>query len=144
MLVRDIMAQPVRTIAAAATAQEAAELMALHDVGALPVHENERIVGIVTDRDLVLRVMAPGLEAGLIPVSRIMTPDPAAVGPSASVADTARFITSVRVRRLPVVEDGRVVGMVTVDDIAQHCDDESLVLLMERRVAPRWRGRKTA
>lgn len=141
MQVRDIMTQSVKTIRASATVEEAAELMALHDVGALPVCEDDRLIGILTDRDIVVRCLAPGFSPRAVAVRQIMSGNPAMVPPSASVEFAARLIANLRVRRLPVLADGRVVGMLSSDDIARRCDDDLAVLTMVRSLAPRRRRR---
>lgn len=75
MQIHEIMTHPVQTVKANATVHHAAEMMALHDVGALPVCENDRVVGIITDRDIVLRCLAQGRNPAT-EVYRIMTPGP--------------------------------------------------------------------
>jgi len=139
MQIRDIMTQPVRTVRSTASVQDAAELMALHDVGALPVCEDGLLIGVVTDRDIILRAIAPGLSLTNTGVHRIMTPDPVTAHPSDDVAEAARTFTNLRIRRLPIVEEGRPVGMLSVDDVARHWDNDVAILVMVRRVAPRRR-----
>ena len=137
MLVEQFMSSPAYTVKATATVENAAELMALHDVGALPVTLDGELVGIVTDRDIVLRCLAPGLSPNKTDVARIMTPDPIALPPGANVEAAAQVFKNTRVRRLPIVEGHLPVGMITVDDIARMSEDDASVLLMVRRVAPR-------
>lgn len=141
MEIRDIMSYPVLTVKATATVQFAAEMMALHEVGALPVTSDGILVGIVTDRDVVLRCLAQGLSTTATEVARIMTSRPLSVAPNAPVEEAARTFTNTRIRRLPVVEDGHPIGMLTTDDIARQWDNEPAILLMSRRVAPRRKGR---
>jgi CBS domain-containing protein len=140
MRVREIMTAPVKTIEFSATVHQAAELMALHDVGALPVCEQGRVVGILTDRDIVLRCVAQGLQPETTDVRRIMTRDPVVEAPDAPIADAAWRFSSLRIRRLPIVEGGTAVGMLSSDDIARHWDDDAAVLRMVQRLAPRRRG----
>jgi CBS domain-containing protein len=83
MQTQEIVSQPVHTVKAAASVQFAAEMMAMYDVGALPVTEDGRLVGIVTDRDIVLRCLAVGLSPTATEVEDIMTADPAALAPRA-------------------------------------------------------------
>lgn len=137
MQLQDIMSSPVFTVKATATVEYAAEMMALHDVGALPVTMDDALVGIVTDRDIVLRCLAPGLSPAKTDVARIMSPNPVALPPNASVDAAAQVFKNTRVRRLPVVDQDRPVGMITVDDIARASEDDASVLQMVRRVAPR-------
>lgn len=141
MEIRDIMTQPVKTISVTATVEQAAGMMAIHDVGALPVCEGDRLVGIVTDRDIVLRCIPAGFNPATTRVSRIMSRDPVGAPPSAPVKEAWRLLADLRIHRRPIVEDGRVVGMLTTDDIARRFDDDAAVLFMVRRVAPRRRSR---
>lgn len=141
MEVRDIMTQPAKTVRASATVAEAAELMALHDVGALPARDEDKIVGIVTDRDIVLRCIAAGLDPGATLVRTIMTRSPVTVTPSTPVDDALWLFSHLRIRRLPVVEDHQVVGMLSADDVARYFDDEASIVLMARCLAPRRRTR---
>jgi CBS domain-containing protein len=140
MQIRDIMSQPVQTVRATASVQEAAELMALHDVGALAVCQDGILVGIVTDRDVVLRCLAPGRSSTRTEISEIMTTDPVAIEPSAALEDATRILTGRRIRRLPVVEEGHPVGIITMDDVARQSPNDATVLAMVRRNAPRIRS----
>jgi CBS domain-containing protein len=133
--IRDIMSQPVQTIDVFASAHEAAAVMALHSVGALLVMDDERLVGIVTDRDLIERCVAKGTPPELVPVRAIMTPDPITASPRDTLETTALVLGDHAIRRLPVVERGRVVGIVSVDDIARFCADDVVIGEMMRRIA---------
>ena len=137
MQIRDIMTHPVRTVKAMASVQFAAEMMALHDVGALPVTLDEKLVGILTDRDVVIRCLAAGLDPQNTEVERIMTTHPVALSPDAPIEEAAHTFTNLRIRRLPIVEHDYPVGMLTVDDIARQWDDAASILIMARRIAPR-------
>lgn len=140
MQVRDIMTKRVKTVRSTATAFEAAELMSLHDVGALPVFEGDVLVGILTDRDLILRCVAPGLDLMKTEVRQVMSRSPVVIDASAPVEEAARRFMDLRVRRLPVLDGQQVVGMLSSDDIARQWDDATAVLSMVRRLAPRRRG----
>jgi CBS domain-containing protein len=131
------MSHPVITVKANATIQHAAEMMALHNVGALPVTEDDVLVGIVTDRDVVLRGLVEGLQPTSAEIHRIMTIEPVAVRLEAPVEEAAAIFRDLRIRRLPVVEDRYPVGMITVDDIARQWDNDQAIVLLARRVAPR-------
>jgi len=133
--VRDIMTQPVRTIDVFATAQEAAATMARYGIGALPVTENGNLVGIITDRDLTARCLASGHAPELIPVRVIMTAHPLSVSPTDTVDEAARTMGDHAIRRLPVMDRGKPVGMISADDIARFCADDELVSEMMRHIA---------
>lgn len=144
MRIQDIMSQPVVTVKASATVQFAAEMMALHDVGALPVCEDDVLVGIVTDRDIILRCIAPGLSPTVTEVHRIMTAQPVVLTPHATVEEAAGTFRDLRIRRLPVVDERHPVGMISMDDVARLWDNDPAILLMVRRVAPRRKRRTPA
>jgi CBS domain-containing protein len=144
MQIRDIMSHPARTIRASQTVKAASELMALHDVGALPVCQKDRVIGIVTDRDIVVRCLAAGLDPEVTVVSKIMSKDPVVAPPDAPADDATRMLADLRIRRLPIVEDGKAVGIVTADDIARYSTHDTLVRLMVSRLAPRRKPRAAA
>lgn len=134
MQVREIMTQPALTIQQTASAEEAAEQMAIYNVGALAVCDGDRIVGVVTDRDLVVQCLATRRSPKVVTVRSIMTRDPIVIGPFDPIEDVATLMGRHGVHRVPVVQGERPVGMVSADDIARFCDD-ALVLELERRLA---------
>jgi CBS domain-containing protein len=135
MQVRDIMTPSVRTLPAAATAEEAAQEMAHYNVGALPVCEGESIIGMITDRDLVVRCMAAGRVPALVFLRDLMSRSPVTLAPTDTIGRAARAMGRHRIRRLPVVDQGRVVGILSADDIARFFEDDELVADLERRLA---------
>ncbi|MEG1857915.1 MAG: CBS domain-containing protein, partial [Pseudoflavonifractor sp.] len=119
MQVRDLMSQNVVSITPEESAALAARLLARHNIGALPVCGTDgRLRGIVTDRDIVLRCVAAEEDPAQTPVKNLMTRDCAVVSPGDDVREASRMMASAQVRRLPVVEEGRVVGMVALGDLA--------------------------
>lgn len=113
-------ARPV-TIEPDATAATAAERLAATGVGALPVCENgEQPTAIVTDRDLVVRLMAQETDPSATRVRDVAEPAPVTVEAGEPVEAAAERMSAHRVRRLPVVEDGRLVGVVTRGDVTRH------------------------
>jgi CBS domain-containing protein len=144
MKLNEIMSQPARKVRASASVQQAAEIMGLHDVGALPVCEDDVLVGILTDRDIIMRCIAPGMDTNRTEVREIMTANPIALPPEAPLEDAAQIFTDLRIRRLPVVDGTYPVGMVTVDDITRQWDNEAGIVRMARRVAPRSKRKQTA
>ncbi|MDX1546341.1 MAG: CBS and ACT domain-containing protein [Rhodothermales bacterium] len=118
MLLEEIMQRPVWTIAPAARLDEAYRLMRRHNVRHLPVVEGERLVGIVTDRDVrALTRPGSGVFGGGTPVHRAMTPDPITAGPRDPVEEAARLMRRRKVGCLPVLDGGRLAGIVTVTDL---------------------------
>ena len=120
MQVRDIMNRSVVSIEPSESAALAARLLARHELGALPVCTGGgRLQGILTDRDIVLRCVAAEEDPLAVPVGDIMSRRCATVPPDADVREAARRMAAEQVRRLPVVEDGRLVGILSLGDLAR-------------------------
>jgi len=116
MNVRDVMTSNPRTVSPNDGIQVAARIMKEEDTGVVPVVENGRAVGIVTDRDIVLRAVAEG---GVDrPVRDIATREVFCVRPDDSTREAERIMSERQIRRLPVVEGDRLVGIVSLGDIA--------------------------
>lgn len=98
---------------------QAAMLMRQEDCGSIPVVEDGRLVGIVTDRDITIRCVATGHDPKTTLVSEVMSADPISVSPDASADEAAKIMADRQVRRLPVVEDGRLVGIVVTAQLAR-------------------------
>jgi signal-transduction protein with cAMP-binding, CBS, and nucleotidyltransferase domain len=108
------------TVGKGASVQEAAERMKNLGRGCLIVIDNGKLGGIITERDLVQRVMAEKLPPGKTKVSQIMSTPVITTGPEALVSDAAKLMTENKIRRLVVTEGERVVGVLTVSDFASH------------------------
>ena len=120
MKVEDVMSRRVVSITPGESAALAARLLSRHNVGCLPVcGEDGRLRGMVTDRDIVLRCVAPGSDPARTPVGDIMTPCCATAAPEEGAGEAARRMARAQVRRLPVVRAGRLVGMVSLADLAR-------------------------
>lgn len=114
------MSKSVVTIAPEESAALAARLLSRHELGALPVCAADgTLAGIVTDRDIITRCVAAGEEPGRVPVRDIMSPAPSVITPETPVSAAARLMAQRQVRRLPVVEQGQVVGMLSLGDLAR-------------------------
>ena len=123
MNVRDCMNKQVIAVTPEDTVAVAARLMARHNVGALPVRAMDgSLCGIVTDRDMVLRCMALERSPVQTSVARVMTDRVCAIAPTASLSEAANRMAQEQVRRLPVVEGRRLVGMVTLGDLSRRED----------------------
>jgi CBS domain-containing protein len=117
--VREAMTASPTSISSDATVVEAARLLTSEDVGSLPVVEGDKLVGVVTDRDLVLRVLAKDLDPNKVPVADACTHDPAVARPAEPLDAALQRMAEKQVRRLPVVDDGRLVGILAQADVAR-------------------------
>lgn len=96
---------------------EAARAIEHNRIGAVAVQKDGRLVGIATDRDLTVRALGQGLDAASTKISEVMTPNPLTLSPRDDTADALRLMIERNVRRIPLVEGERIVGMVTLDDL---------------------------
>lgn len=120
MQVRDLMNPSVVTITPQESASLAARLLSRHNLGALPVCGNDGgLRGIVTDRDIVLRCIAAEDDPAQTQVKDIMTRNCAVASPDDDAREATRLMAARQVRRLPVLEGGKVVGMVSLGDLAK-------------------------
>ena len=124
--IRDIMTSSPSTCEPSATVADAAKIMAREDVGPVPIVESGRLVGVVTDRDLVVRVIAEGLDPTSTTVGEIASSDLVTVEPDMDLRDALQKMSDNQVRRLPVVEGDRLVGIVAQADIARAADEEDV------------------
>lgn len=124
--IRELMTKNPKTVEPSATVVDAARVMKQQDVGPVPVVENgDRLAGIVTDRDIVLRVVAEGRDPQSTTVGETMSRDLATVDPDQPLDEALRLMARHQVRRLPVCEeDGRLVGIVAQADIATELGDD--------------------
>jgi len=122
--IRDTMTSDPTTVEPGTTAQEAARLLKSEDVGSLPVVEDGRLVGMITDRDLALRLVAEG-RGGDTPVGELASKRLVTIDPQQELAEAARVMAQHQLRRLPVCEeDGKLVGILAQADLAQLGHDE--------------------
>ena len=110
----------IHSVRSDSTVETAAERMNQVQRGCLVVMDGGKLVGIVTERDLVQRVMAKGYMPDKVRISEIMSKPVITVGPEALLTDAARIMMENRIRRLPVIEGFDVVGMLTVTDFAKY------------------------
>src|SRR3954462_694227 len=125
MQVSEILTREVETIRPETSAREAAQRMRSMDVGALPVCDGRRLLGMVTDRDLTLRILAEGRDPNATPVEAAMTPDVQYVFEEDDVQRAAQIMKDNQIRRLPVVDrEKHLVGILAIGDIATHATDQ--------------------
>jgi len=125
MPIDDILKAPVRVLPPEATCMEAARMMRDENIGCIVVAEQDRPLGIVTDRDLVLRVMAPGGEAEKFQLRDVMTSEPIFVSADQSLDQVVAAMRDLAIRRVPAVDEhGSLYGMVSLDDVLLHLADQ--------------------
>lgn len=126
---KDIMHSGARWIPAHETLDRAAQLMREHDVGALPVSANgdsDRMVGIITDRDIVVGCVAKGHDPAKVTAGDLAQGTPRWIEAEADVDAVLEEMQTHRIRRLPVVENKKLVGMISEADLAQHLTEEQI------------------
>lgn len=122
--VREVMTSAVETAARSQPLREAAGMMRSGDYGSMPVVHDGRLVGILTDRDIVVRAVAEGLDPNVALAGDFATPDPVAVEPEQALDEALALMARHRVRRLPVVEDGMLVGVLSQADVALEAKEK--------------------
>ncbi|MEV5572317.1 CBS domain-containing protein [Spirillospora sp. NPDC052269] len=136
---KDIMNPGAHWITKSDTLQHAAQLMRQLNVGALPVADetnSERMCGIITDRDIVLKCVAEGLNPADCRASDIIDGTPRWVASDADIEDVLHEMENHRIRRVPVIENKRMVGMISEADLAQHLPDDRLAEFAGHIYAP--------
>jgi len=118
MEIKDLMTQSVVSIDPGESVEIAARTMAQHNIGALPVCVNGKLCGMLTDRDIVTRCLAANRIPGNTTVKQVMTEQVTSVRPDMETGAAAHLMGRLQVRRLPVVENGKLCGMVSLGDLA--------------------------
>jgi CBS domain-containing protein len=121
--IRDLMTENPSSCERGTPVAEAAKVMARENVGSVPVVQNGRLVGVVTDRDLVVRVLAEGRDPQSTTVGEIASSELVTLSPDDGLDQALQLLARHQVRRLPVVEGERLVGIVAQADIARHADE---------------------
>ncbi len=124
---RDIMIKKVITITHEKTAQDAAKLMAEHGIGSVIVVNGENIAGILTERDLVRKVCTKDVASSKVPLSDVMSSPVITAEPDLAIETTVQRMFNNKIRRLPILENGKLVGIVTVSDLVKHLRTKSLI-----------------
>jgi CBS domain-containing protein len=129
--VRDAMTENPRSIGASASVVEAARLMRDQHIGSLPITDDEKLVGMITDRDIATRVVAEAADPETTSVGDIHSRDIISVEPDKDLEEALQLMARHQVRRLPVVENGRLVGIVAQADIALKENEQKTGELVE-------------
>ena len=123
--VRDAMTTNPRSIESSTAVSEASRLMKTEDVGSLPIVDGDQLVGMVTDRDIVIRVVAEKKDPQSTTVGEIASRDLVTIDPEQDLDEALRLMAQHQVRRLPVAEeDGRLVGILAQADVAREGEDK--------------------
>jgi CBS domain-containing protein len=117
MKIRDVMTPNPRTVSPDDTVQSVARIMQAEDTGAVPVVTDGRVLAVVTDRDIVVRVVAEG-GSFTSPIRDIASSDVICASPEMSTREATELMSEHQIRRLPVVENDRLVGIVSIGDLA--------------------------
>jgi signal-transduction protein with cAMP-binding, CBS, and nucleotidyltransferase domain len=123
--IRDIMASDIVTLPSSATVTEAAQRMRDSDIGNVVIQDGPGTLGILTDRDITVRSTAEGAPPDDVTVGEICTTDLTTIAPDAPIERAVQMMRERAVRRLPVAEDGRIIGIVSLGDLALERDQSS-------------------
>jgi CBS domain-containing protein len=118
MIVRDIMSENVVWVTPNTSLVDVAKLMQKEDIGSVPVYEQNRLQGIITDRDMVLRAIASGKNPNSLHASDIMSTNVVTVGPDTDAHEASDIMARKQIRRLPVMENNKLVGIMALGDLA--------------------------
>ena len=123
--IRELMTQNPATLSTGSTIVDAAKLMRDKDTGIAPITDGDRLVGVITDRDIAIEVVAQGMDPQTTKVDQVASQNLVTIDPQQDLDEALRLMAQHQVRRLPVVEeDGRLVGILAQADVARHADAE--------------------
>lgn len=143
MKIRDIAVKEVYCVGSGATLSEVAAMMRDHDVGVMPVCEGKRLLGLITDRDIVVTCAAMGNSATQCKARDFMTKSLKTISPDLDLEQAGRIMAENQVRRLPVVEGDQLVGMLSLGDVSLALKDkDKLVADILRRISSPKKGAK--
>lgn len=126
--IRDIMTANPETVSEKDSVRDAARIMKQRDTGIVPVVDGKKIVGLITDRDIVVRLIAEGKDASNAKVTEVMTKNVRSVKDDASVDDVLRIMKGSEIRRVPVVnKNDEIVGIVSIGDLAVETNQDDKV-----------------
>ncbi|MFF4795207.1 MULTISPECIES: CBS domain-containing protein [unclassified Streptomyces] len=132
---KDIMTPAAQWIPLTETLDRAAQMMRDHEVGALPVSDpnnDDRMCGIITDRDIVVKCIAAGHDPAQVTCGDLCEGTPRWIDAGSDVSDVLREMEDHRIKRLPVLKDKRMIGMISEADVARHLTDDQLAEFVHR------------
>ncbi|GAA0789284.1 CBS domain-containing protein [Hathewaya limosa] len=118
MKIKDIMSREVVSLNANDSVEHAAEMMRNYNIGSVPVCDGEKVIGIITDRDIAIRSVADGQNFKNQKVREIMTSNPVCASSQMGIDEAGRIMSERQIRRLPIVDKENLVGMVSLGDLA--------------------------
>ncbi|HBN10165.1 MAG TPA: CBS domain-containing protein [Cyanobacteria bacterium UBA8530] len=130
MKLRDLMSKQVVKVSGVTMLPEVAKKMKQENIGMLPVEENGKLIGVVTDRDITIDAVAQGNINR--PVKDIISANPVTVGPETTVEEALKTMTSNNVRRLPVVENNQLVGIISLEDLVEGGNPQMVIDALKR------------
>ena len=134
ILVRDIMSKEVKVVRPDTTVKEVVATMNKFDIGSIIVVQGERPVGIITERDILRRLVEPCLAPETLTARHIMTSPVTTINETATIEEAAKLMAKKRVKRLPVMSDEKIVGIVTFTDIVTKVP--TMLSILEELVRP--------
>ena len=135
MKVGEMMTRDLITCSPNETLSQAAQKMDSGDIGCCPVVENQSLVGVITDRDITVRAVAKGFDPNSKLVRDLMTTNVITASPDMSAEEACQLMADFQVRRLPVVDQGRLVGMVSQADLAIDLEEEEMIAETLERIS---------
>ena len=134
VLVRDVMSKDVRVVRPDTSIKEVVATMNKFDIGSIIVVQGDRPVGIITERDILRRLVEPCLAPETLTARQVMTSPVLTISETASIEEAAKLMAKKRVKRLPVMNDGKLVGIVTFTDIVTNVP--TMLSLLEELIRP--------
>lgn len=126
MKLKDIMTKNIASVNTTSTVEEVAKLMQKYNVGSVPVCEQDKLVGIVTDRDIIMKNIASGNSPSNTSVRNIMTSNITTATPDMDMSEAYKLMSDHQIRRLPVVENNKLIGMVALGDLATSSEKSDI------------------
>jgi CBS domain-containing protein len=124
---RDVMTPAPLSVSAETSVLDAAKLMRDREIGDVLVTRDDVLLGIVTDRDIVVRVLAAGLDPDKTPIDTACSGDLVVVRADDSISDVVRLLRDRAIRRVPVMDEGHAVGIISLGDLARQLDPQSVL-----------------
>ena len=138
VLVRDVMSKEVKVVRSDTSVKEVVATMNKFDIGSIIIVQGDRPVGIITERDILRRLVEPCLAPETLTARQIMTSPVLTISETAGIEETAKLMARKRVKRLPVINNGKLVGMITYTDIVAKVP--TLLSILEELVRPQHRS----